>query len=183
MIKKFFIFIIFIILLNKSYANDLSSFNIDGLTLGDDLNFFFEDKDIKKLTKNYHSDKTFIPIEKKSSSDDFEVIQIYYKNNNSEKKIYAIAGINNLDVKKCLDEKKTYKDKFEFLFPNSNYKKNTIKNDYMAGKRVKFEERFINQNNNYAWVACYDWNTESKFKDQIRVGLTHNEFDKWIYSQ
>jgi len=53
----------------------------------------------------------------------------------------------------------------------------------MAGKRVKFEERFINQNNNYAWVACYDWNTESKFKDQIRVGLTHNEFDKWIYSQ
>ena len=53
---------------------------------------------------------------------------------------------------------------------------------FSKGKRVKYENRFTLKNGSYAYVACYDW-AKGTYPDQMRVGLTHSEFDTWIYKQ
>jgi hypothetical protein len=171
-----------LILTQNTFSDELKSFSIDGLTIGDDLSFFFDENNIKKLEKNYHKNKTFIPIEKKSSSPEYEVIQIYYKKSETEKKIYAIAGINNSDITKCNIKKDDYIEKFKFLFNSSFFEKKTLEKKFPKGKRVKYENRFTLKNGSYAYVACYDW-AKGTYPDQMRVGLTHSEFDTWIYKQ
>lgn len=177
-------------------ANDIRDFEIEGLSVGDSLLKYF-DKEFIDENKSFNYDSTemyslYLTLNLKT----FEEIEINFKNNDDDYIIQAIAGIEVIDIKKCLKKKKviTKELKSLFNFDPENYV-HKYNNDYLTAGLdlvVTSESRaHITEwdfpNNDKVRVWCSEWGKDVKSKlnwyNELHIKIQNAAWMEFIRKQ
>ena len=173
-----YLFLLLFSFQTSSWADDISDFQIEGMSLGDNLLDYFSKELIEKNKRNYYKNKKFTPVEIEylKRYEVYDVVSFNYKTDDKNFKIYSLGGAidysNNIsDCHKKMDEivveltgvlKKLSKSKKTsrlFTVAKLNDTKKTA---------VSFNDEL---NGDYIEVACYDYTKESGFMDHLAVQI------------
>ena len=194
--KKLLILLFSILLLISPsvFADDISDFEIEGMSLGNSLLDYFSEKEIKLMLKTktvYPKSDKFIKIEtERLILKDYDAYSFHIKNNDSKYIIFALDGgkyFGKNNVKKCIE----FKDKVvkDLTSTFKNFKPSSY--DYIYenvddGKSIAYITDFDLEKGSFR-VWCVDWSevTEKKrkFVDNVTVAISSRELLDWLNSE
>ena len=164
-------------------AEDMSNFEIDGMSLGDSMLDHLSEKEINESKDESHEDRQFITktFSAKTTSS-YEVHQITYKRLDKKKELHAIVGVIGFpdNINKCKKKMKIISSELSILFP-STPKKDWGKYDMPKGHY--FPITFTFKDKSRAMVACFNWNEKSDIKDNLKVSLYSAEYREYLASK
>ena len=181
---------LFVLLFSSSVvAEDISDFQIEGISVGDSLLDYFSEDEIKKNTGfnvyDYKKDKTFVlaAFEKTPLNEDYDILQVHYKRNDKKRIIYGIEGMdyyeNNIDD--CYIKQVEVIKQLSPIFENAKKTNESGKHDAdVSGKSTVVSTFFDFVSGDYADVACYDWSNEVPYADKLTVGIMTKELNTWL---
>ena len=169
-------------------ADDISEFEIEGMSLYDSALDYFSENEIKKnIRKNAYkeSDGKFYDAGFKSDKYEiYDLVTMTFKKNDQKYIIYSLAGLIYYGEKteSCIaDYNKIAKD-IENLF--QDHKKSVRKNIKhpadRSGKSLFNGTSFINKSGSGTDVGCYAWSNEMNQEDYVSVSIDSPEFGKWL---
>ena len=181
------IFIIFLNLQSWTKADDISDFEIEGISIGDSLLNYFNVNDIKNF-QNYDdlpSDMSFRIIEIFSNEMEMNIydsVQIYYKPNDKTFKIHGVNGGLFCDTKKkCINQYDQIKKDISKLFGDS------LKSDNFNGKHMDddtgksiYEYIVYYHPNGEIAVGYTDWAKHMNYNDNVSIDITTQEVSNWV---
>jgi|TARA_B100001093_G_C26847227_1_gene1023428 hypothetical protein len=168
-----------------SKSDDISEFEIEGMSIGDSALKFFSEKDIKNNSKNYYRDKTFTPVQ----NDQYPFFEIYdavdFNFRTGDKK-YILQNINGVlfydnNIEDCYPKMDSITEDIE---RNVKYLKKHIKDVFThpndkTGKSIFTQARF-DLKDGYIHVICYDYSIEHGSQDHLSVSIDTKEFNHWV---
>ena len=85
-----------------SFADDISDFQIEGMSIGDSALDYFTEEQIQKNKKDYYKDKTFTPVQNDYLPffETYDAVDFDYKTGDNNYIIHALSGIIIYE-KKC----------------------------------------------------------------------------------
>ena len=168
-------------------ADDISDFQIEGISIGDSLLKYFDEETILKNPRydntntNWNNDKMFQlrTFEKGLYTE----IMFALKKNDKKYIIYGISGLVKMEnnISKCYSDLKSIATNLEQLFPNT-IKSKLIKKKLQSDKSGESKHRAIYfdfDSGDYVEIACYDWSKKMGYWDNLRIGIITKEFDEW----
>ena len=190
-IKKFLaILALSLCFISTSKADDIRSFEIEGMSVGDSLLEFFSKKEIKDEIVN----ATFYPNSKKfmiislipKKLENYENINFHIKLNDKKYLIYSVKGLSRVETEKCLNLKKSVVKDIETLVPNARSIK--YKDDY--NKSMGNSEAYINDyfiSDGVIRVFCTNWDKEFLkkkknlvYRNTLTVSASNDKFVNWM---
>jgi hypothetical protein len=186
---------LFLILLSfsaPSFADDIRDLEIEGMSVGDSLLDYFNEKEINDnfVIASYYekNEKFFIYESKKGTSDNFNIydgLQLVLKRNDKKLKIDSLLGFidYNNKIENC------YKKQNEIVKEFSNLFKELKKKDWGTLKAIGDENgnykpvTFDFDNDDRIMVACYDWSPERGWFDSLKVSIYTKEYRDFINSR
>jgi len=165
-------------------SDDISDFQIDGVSIGDSLLDHYSEYEIKKAMNypnQYNSDEFKMALFE-SKSKNYEAMQFHVKKNDNKYKIHSISGQTEMNLNSCLIKKKKVFADLKFLFKNTEVieldkrKHPGYKNSYSYSSYFKFK------NGDVIEIACYDYNKKlnEKWADKFTISLDSHEFNKFL---
>jgi len=176
-------------------ADDISDFQIEGMSLGDSLLDYFSEEEINSQNKHeYPSSKKFLwlSFHYKKNFKIYDVVQFHIKSNDNKYIIYSVAGTNRYDknIEGC------YKEMDEVVVDISKLFKDIEKYDPgiqihggdKSGKSKFKSVNFYFKSGERINVACTDWSEKiekekKEWWDHLRVGLSSKEFIDWLNNE
>jgi len=184
------IFILIFSIQSLSKADDITEFEIEGISIGDSVLDFYSKNELSSFSRQFYpssDDYQGVEISKLQSSINFSTydsITLNWKKNDKKMKIVAISGIKlfpkNLET--CLEER----DEIAL----------GIKNTLVSSKEERYEMNFgeLHDSISYAIdlkidtgsirIWCTDWDEktekENNWEDDLNVSLDTNEFIFWL---
>ena len=162
-------------------ADDIKDFQIEGMSIGDSLLEFFNEKIINKDKAFYNSNKFYQVSIDERKFNLYESVNFQLKSNDKNYIIHSLSGVITLDIKKCLKDQKIILNDIKSLFTNTEI--------YDAGKRKHpaYENSFtydiyVMVNNDMISVSCYEMN-ESDFNDTMLVSVDTAEFNNFLNNE
>ncbi len=197
--KKIFYIILFSLFSLNIVANDIRDFQIEEMSIGDNLtNYFSINKIQKHYKKNYYKykkNKKFIAVEifEPDLFSFYEGIQIHisnFGNNytdqiNTDYIISHIVGFKVLNYDECKQEQKKVEEIFIDTFKNADLSRDIdVPHDAdPSGNSIATASWFDLKSGDVALINCVKWSEEMQRQDHLRVGMMTKEFDNWlIYS-
>ena len=177
---------LFVLLFSSSVvADDISDFEIEGISVGDSALDFFSEKQIKENTWDYYDDKTFTPVQMDGLSffTIYDAVDFGYKTGDTKYIIHDLSGINiykyNIeDCYKTMDE--IYKELSQ-LFKNSKKLEKLVTPSPLDNKTIITDVVFLLDSGSVT-VACYDYSKEFGGQDNLKVSLDNEEINQWFVS-
>ena len=132
--------LILLVLLFSSavFADDISDFQIEGISIKDSMLDFLSEKQIKNNTKDFYRTDDFIPVQIEVSyfnSEMYDVIEFNYKSGYKNYIIYSVCGLNYpKDINDCYKAQKEILEEF-------NEQRIKKKNNYFY--RIIFVSNFL----------------------------------------
>ena len=182
---KFLTFLIFIISIQSWVKGDnIEEFQIEGISIGDSALDYFSKKEIKDNKQNYYNDDKFIPSEFEYLKifKTYDAIQISYKKNDPNYKIYAIAGFLDYpkNINNCYKKMREISNEISEIFANAQKQDFNFKHQGdPSGKSVTKGVIFHIESGSIS-VGCDDWSKDIGYLDVLRIDITSKEFQKWI---
>ena len=181
---------LFVLLFSSAVvAEDISDFEIEGMSVGDNLLDFFLEEEVESHIRNeayqYKKDKKFKTVQfyKFPFFKTYEYLVISYKTINSKNfEIGSVSGgIIFNDFQKCILKQDEIIEEFSSLFPGIN-KDNKEIFDHQSDPSGKSKVSSISQviNGGDITIQCFDFSEEMNWQDNLRVFLNSDEFNKWI---
>ncbi len=188
--KNIFYLILILFLTLSVRADDLSEFEIEGISIGDSVFDHYSNDDLTNFSKQFYpssDDFQGVEILKKKSKKNFltyDSITLNWKKNDNKMKIVAVSGIKLIpnDLNKCLKERDQIAT--------------DIKNILNNAKEESYEMSFgeLNDSISYAIdlkiksgsirIWCTDWDSktekENNWQDDLNVSLDTDEFIFWL---
>jgi len=168
-------------------ADDISDFEIEGMSIGDSLLDYFNESEIKNAeTKYYPGDKKFFNIFY-TSLPQFKVydqIQILLKTGDKKYKIYGITGAidfkNNLT--NCLKKKEEIASELSEFLKDIIEERSDRKGEYTNDtKSVYYASEFFFLNKiGGARVFCNDWSDNRR---DVKVSIDSAEIIYWLTNE
>lgn len=186
--KLLAIIILSLLFITSSQAEDIKAFQIEGISIGDSALDFYSAQQIN-LSSQYNC--------KNSSFKNCEMFQarmgpkgIYtgdimlaLKQNDPKFIIYGISGIipykNN--VKNCYSKQNKVISEIETII--SNFTKREYEKAHSGDKTGKSRNKstlFTFPDNSRIVISCYDWSSEMKYYDNLRIEAKSSEFSNWL---
>ena len=168
-------------------ADDISDFEIEGMSVGDSLLDHFDITRIKGGLKDWYPDKTFSYSEFRDKKiKQFDKLGFFFKPEDDNYKIYSISGMKfcTKDIKICYDFQNEIEKEFEKV---SNIKptKKTIKyptsDDFGTGSFAK-QSIYLFENGDAVFIETKNWANDSKFHDNISLNVDSRVFGDWLSS-
>lgn len=193
---KVFLTIFFLIFSLQSFskADDISEFEIEGISIGDSLLSYINLKKIKEKINSY-SDKGYIYKSKKyyaltfvkgdfgRNIELYDQVQFHFKDKDNSFKIESIAGIklyrNNID--QCYSFLKLREKEFDEMFPNFEKSESNRSNEGKINKLLGYFYELPDKSTIY--IACEDWTTESNIPDDFVVVLNSSDHQNWVNNE
>ena len=178
-------FLLFTFLFYSSFINaeDISSFELEGFSIGDSLLDFYSKKDILDniekdsygVNKDEYKIKGIYLLTFFKDLEKYEEIQFYIKRNDNK---YIIQGIDGLisikNIKKCDEEIEKISKQLVNIFKD-NGSKIGPHNHHVATNSIWWGIEFSSIINGRADITCNDWSDEwtrdHGWEDSLRVGL------------
>ena len=170
-----------------SKANDISDFEIEGMSIGDSLLDFYNENEINK---NYwpHSKKYYYSWFTIDDSNQYSEVQVMIKDNDKK---YIIEGLragktfpNKID--ECLKEKDKLIKEIKQIIGNNvqlnNYPKYEHSNSYPNS--FVYSTQFDFKNNDLIRIYCLDWSTkvseDTGWKDNLSLSISTSDYRKFL---
>ena len=183
--KLLAIIVLGLCLITPSQAEDITDFQIGGISIGDSLNNFFNEKDISKaidesLKDRKYLTKTFYNVNSKI----YKALQISYKANDKKKIIVSVVGVKSYpnNINECKKQMSIIESELTNMFPSA-IKKNWGKYNSTDNKGHYFPITFDLKDGSVAMVSCHDWNSESGIEDNLKVSLFESKYSRYVKSK
>ena len=166
-------------------ADDISDFQIEGMSIGDSALDFFSENKIIEQKQNFYKNKTYTDSEIFFENNSmYHSIHVIYKTND---KNYIMKGleatilyVNNIN--KCY--KKLYEIELDLaeLFKNTKkIDKETYKHPVdTTGKSTIKEILYDFKSGDTITLACYDWSKEQGYADHLRIALRTKKYNNFL---
>ena len=172
-----------------SQANDISEFQIGGISLGESLLNYVKEEKIRRIMKtDYPNSKKFSRIFiKLPDVKEYSNIMFHFKTNDKKYIIHSISGQIGYreSFEQCLSNKEKVSLDVSEVFLNSNLNKvKSRKKHSLDNESIVDNEYFFFPNGGFIEIGCYDWSkkTEKKlnYVDHLKVAIISKEFDKFL---
>ena len=173
-----------------SFADDISDFQIEGMSIGDSLLDYFSKKQIINNKVDYsYKNNDFYPVKFDNliSSEIYDGGEVYLKTNDENYIIYHIFGAISFDNKNIND---CYKKKDSIVAELSSLFKDAKKIDYgtyehpndKTGESKISSVYFEYKSGDEVSVICTNWSKEldKVYKDHLSVSIDSKEYSYWI---
>ena len=193
------ILVLGLLLITPSKADDISDFEIEGMSIGDSLLDYFGEDQIKEFLNSHttyfynNSDYATIGISSNNQSEillkNYKSLGIVINKNDKKYKILSIAGQNYSfnDINDCRANQKSISNDIKKVLGN-NFNEDYWENDkYESNEIVIGKTRmndFLYDDGSAVRIICYELNEEarksSKWKVKLEVILNSKEFNNYI---
>ena len=181
-------------------ADDISDFEIEGISVGDSLLKYAFEEDIKKKMLTDYNSKTYSRYTLKNiHQKDFELyddIQVHFKTKDKNYIIKSASGgiYNNNEFEECLTLKEEVIAHTKKVLPNV-YNYDTKTEPWLSvdssGKTIVSSYYFVfdkfSKYSDYIELSCYDWNEDLdsslRGTDHLKVGVNTKEFGQWLRTE
>ncbi len=190
---RVFFFVLLLIFSLQSWikADDISDFEIEGMSIGDSLVNHFTKKKIINAVKygfSYPKSNKFITILIPVKKGNYDNFQFAIKPNDENYIIYSVEGEikyqNNMV--ECLKQQKIVIEDLKTFFPDVEISSNNSSHTYDK-KSFTWETYFRFKNGSSIGVFCYDWSEEmlkaNGWKDSLKVVIDSKEFINFLSSE
>ena len=178
------IFIMSLSLQSFTNADDITDFEIEGMSIGDSLLDHISKKNIEKFKENYYKDNLYTAItifpndNTRLKFETYDAVVLTFLTNDTNYELQSISGIiiyedNIADCKKKSDQ---IVKEFKTFFINTEVKKNNFEGIFGDVNSVEFN--FKNQD--MVIVACYDYLPHETNTDHLRVSIDRKDYLIWI---
>ena len=168
------------------FADDISDFQIEGISVGDSLLDYFSEEEILQSKVNYYNDDEYIPIYIADSIkfNDYDGLQFHYKKNDRNFTIYAIEGVKLFrdNYQDCLIKIREIDKELRVLLKNTDrFENDTQKHSQdKTGNSIWEGISYYFSNDDKIGVKCFDWTKEMRYSDNLRVSINKYALQKWI---
>lgn len=187
--KKYLIIIFFLNFCNcAAFANDIRDFQINGISLGDNLLNFYNRELIQQKLKNKetyyyknnkYADLILSPLKKDEL---YDYLQITISPKNDDFSIKSIAGqiffINKMH--ECQEKKKEIISDLKNLFPGKNFFDDFHSHPLDKSGMSKVDQSILELTDGLIRVECYDWSNKYPYQDKLIVAIGSNEFNNFL---
>jgi len=167
-------------------ADDISEFEIEGMSIGDSLLDYYSEDEIKEKTNKVlyaGSNKKFSAANiYKINKDLYAVLQVHYKTNDKKFTIYGIDGVfaYGKEPNYCNEKRLVIISSILNIF--SNLRKEDDNDAEMASGRGYMDRtQYFFKNEDFIEVVCYKYKVPD-YTNHGRVGVVKKELDEWIAS-
>ena len=172
-----------------SKADDISDFEIEGISIGDSLlNFYSQNQIIENIDPNVlkDTDGKFKTAGFYGSFNEFDGMQFTFKPSDKKYIIYGIsAGTFYSNIRQCEKKLKSISKELSSLFSNSEIFldiKQSHPSDKTGGSTATSDIFMLKTGS--ASVRCTDWSDEITssygWSDNLRVGVKSKEYNDWL---
>tara|TARA_B100000029_G_C17521768_1_gene940178 strand:- start:26 stop:619 length:594 start_codon:yes stop_codon:yes gene_type:complete len=182
------IFLLTLVLQTWTKADDISDFEIEGISIGDSLlDHFSKERVDKKGQALYPNKEMLAGTFKDNSFEIFEEIQFHWLANDKEYIIQSLSANIDFpnDITKCLEKRKNINEDIAELFTNpkkDDWGKRALMNVDPSGQTYAYQNVYWLNNGNII-VSCRDFgiNKENEgHKDYLAIMIDSKIFDYWI---
>lgn len=168
-------------------ADDVSDFQIGGMSLGDSLLDYLSEQDIQKYSTVYYPDKEFIFANINSLDEVYEEMQIGYKNGDKNYKIELINGVINFNqaIQKCYEKQNEILEYIKKNFTDLSLRgplNYTRKNQYDQSFEARMYDVDLNSKAQIV-IYCSDHKIENNRDDELKVQIESKIMTQYLRSQ
>tara|TARA_B100000315_G_C14217980_1_gene425140 strand:+ start:5 stop:586 length:582 start_codon:yes stop_codon:yes gene_type:complete len=191
-VKKFLgIVVLGLFLITPSWADNISDFQIEGMSIGDSLLDYFTEAQIKSLSKTEYKSKKYSRIVLRSNSlEVYDDVDFYFKTNDKKFTMKAVVGglYYQKDFNECFNKKDEIVNEIKALFDNIEMEtEKMIHPADTSGKSTEYKVEFIFNSGSVVKVSCMDWSDEITkqhyWEDHLKVGVYDIEFIEWLINE
>ena len=192
------VFIIVLVLIfslqSFSKADDISDFQIEGMSIGDSLlDYMNKDEIINNDQKLYSNNSKFLGINFNGKKNTYDYVYLYVKRNDKKYIIYLIRAINIVNNKnQCLKIKNEIAMEMKPLFENANFREGTQKHYYYKNSTQYISQFSFGRKDptisDHGRVECLMIHKEDKKEAEgasstLEVIIQSAEFGRWLDTQ
>ena len=173
-------------------ADDISEFQIEGMSIGDSLLNYMTADEIKYNTLKYFNDeRKYYVVGKTYDLKSYEQVEIYLKTGDKNYKIRTLGGFLSLVGDECLSKKKEIDKELKKLLSNLKIYSGTRSHDWdKSGKSKQIQTNYVfgvsAAEEDHIRTECIVWSEDVKkkdgFVDNLVVIAMTEEILKWIDS-
>ena len=174
------------------FAEDISDFKIEGMSIGDSLLDYFSEKTIQDSIfhdyyKKFKEGNKFVRVEFwKLDMEIYDVLSAHIKPNDKNYIIYELSGaiLFEENVSDCDFEQNKVENELNLLFDNTQKVDSGWRFHYGddTGQSTYHRVDFYFPTGNSINITCYDWSLAKGYSDHLNVGLTAKELSSWLTS-
>ena len=186
--KSIIIFILMLFLQSNVKANDISEYQIEGISVGESLLNFMTEEEIINKRKSYYKDKFVAILVRRNDLENYEYLQFVFKPNDKKYIIHSVEGHidypdnfqNCLKQRKIIDKElaNSYLDIVEIVKQD-----NQTPNYDKTGKTKSFNTEYYLKDG-HVRVSCTNYSDElTKNKgwyDDLKVVVNSQEFTEFL---
>jgi hypothetical protein len=177
---------------NVVFADDMSKYQIEGISIGDSLlDHFSKEKIITEIERNrpaynYLNDD-FGAVYLYGNFDTYERLSFFVKPKDKRYTIYSIKGSISYDDKleECFAKQKEIEKEFSSIYKNAKKRKETLKFDWdSTGESVTHNIQFHFNSGDAIYVNCTKYKKslkiENYWEDSLQVVIDTKEISDWF---
>ena len=164
-------------------ADDISDFEIEGMSIGDSALDFFEKSSILKNTWDYPGSNKYKRVQNDNISffKLYDAVDFMYETKDKKYIIQSLAGIfltNNIE--QCIKKQNSIVSDLEISFPNAKKTEQdkTYNDSHWQGSRNIQITFWLD--NGIASVHCNDYSTKHGGQDHLAVNLKTNKSNEFL---
>ena len=171
-------------------ADDISEFEIEGISIGDSLLDHFSRELIEKeksmMDQSTYTNKEYFNawFEGYGKFETYDYLQIHLKSNDVNYIVQSVEGkiIYENNIKECYKQKDIIYEELKNIFPSAIIKHDKTPHTADSSGKSKTETTyfFLPDNAGNIGVACYDWSKEFGKTDNLKVFIDTPEFLNWL---
>lgn len=185
------ILILFISLQSWIKADDISDFEIEGMSIGESALKYFSEDDLIKHKEYYQNSKSktfFLTNVYSSNFQKYDNIMFHFKDNDPEFIIHSISGgvyfgaDKMKDVKECMKERNEIDKDFKKIFKNADrdVRDNIPHSGDPTGKSFEHGIYYWLKDDSLVAISCNDYSESFGGDDHFKVVVYSKEFAYWL---
>ena len=187
-----YLFLIFFSFSASSFAEDISEYEIEGISIGDSLLDHLSKEEIvneierNKYIYNYLTDE-FGEVYLRGNFVNYDSLSFFVKPKDKHYTIYSIYGMISYDDKleECFAKQKEIEKEFSSMYKNAKKRKGTFKFDWdPTGESVTHNINFLFDSGDTIEVNCTKYKKslkiENNWKDALQVIIQSKEVVDWF---
>ena len=176
-----FLFILIFTFQIWANADDISEFQIEGMSIGDSALDYFSESEIKSNTKHLYKSKLYAMFCKNLKNSNFEAVCIEFKDNGE----YIIASLigkifyNNKDFNECFTQEASILAELKNLFTNNAiYKDHGIEpheGDPSGESKGSWHTFTLDDDSGWVYLECMNWAEDMVSYDNLKITVLGTE--------
>ena len=185
---RVFLSILLLIFSFQAFAkgDDISEFEIEGMSIGESALNFFSKKQIDNGLLAKYDDNTYTTVEPANQkSNQYDYVSFSYKSDDNDFKMVAISGVIKFEnsINDCHNLQDQIFDDIKELFPDAEVT-NAITHDMQGQDPGSTRQTFVELVGvGFAAVQCYNYDKSVNRDDIMRVQLIKSEYNDWLINK